>query len=379
MGNKDIHDDENQVLAILRRALENTNEAFVTIDEDHEVIFFNKAAERIFGYSQQEVLGHDLDVIMSPRCSRNHRQAVSRYVKTRIPGRIGHESEIQATRKNGDTFPASISFSVTEVRGKLFFTGIVRDMTETEALREKIVRSERLAALGQLVAEITHEIKNPLMMIGGFARQLIPAIDDEKNLKKLNIITDEVKRLENLLADLREFYLPKTIATKPVNIKRLLQEIRSLVREDCKKKNIRTQLDIDNKALQVAGDRSRLKQVFLNLVKNSIEAMDNGGNLVVRTRLSGDQVIITVTDDGRGIPEGDRDKIFAPFFTTKRHGTGLGLCISKRIMDEHPGSSFSVKSEEGKGTTFKMSLPVCREDPENSGKDQVGRESEGRT
>lgn len=369
MGSKGSRDDENQVLAILKHALENTNEAFVTIDEDHKVFFFNKAAERIFGYGQEEVIGHDLDVIMSPSCSRNHRAAVSRYVKTRIPGRIGHESEIRATRKNGTTFPASISFSVTEVQGKLFFTGIVRDITETQELREQIVRSERLAALGQLVAEITHEIKNPLMMIGGFARQLIPAIGDEKNLQKLNIITDEVKRLEILLADLREFYLPKTIATKPVNIKRLLQEVRSLVKADCKKKNIRTELDLDDKALLVAGDRSRLKQVFLNLVKNSIEAMDDGGNLLVQTRLSGDQVLITVTDDGRGIPEGDREKIFSPFFTTKKHGTGLGLCISKRIIEEHPGSSLSVKSEEGKGTTFKMSLPVCREDLEDSNKD----------
>jgi two-component system sensor kinase FixL len=367
MANEASRDDENQVLAILKHALENTNEAFVTIDEDHRVLFFNKAAERIFGYSQQEVIGHDLDVIMSPSCSRNHSAAVSRYVKTRIPGRIGHESEIQATRRNGNTFPASISFSVTEVKGKLFFTGIVRDITETRALREQIMRSERLAALGQLVAEITHEIKNPLMMIGGFARQLIPAIDDEKSLQKLNIITDEVKRLEILLADLREFYLPKTITTEPVNIKKLLREVRSLVKEDCKKKNIRTELDIDNKA------------VFLNLVKNSIEAMDNGGNLSIRTRLSGDQVEITVADDGSGISEQDREKIFSPFFTTKRYGTGLGLCISKRIIEEHGGSSLSVESEEGKGTTFKMSLPVAYQALEDLNKDQVGREAQGRT
>jgi two-component system sensor kinase FixL len=379
MANEASRDDENQVLAILKHALENTNEAFVTIDEDHRVLFFNKAAERIFGYSQQEVIGHDLDVIMSPSCSRNHSAAVSRYVKTRIPGRIGHESEIQATRRNGNTFPASISFSVTEVKGKLFFTGIVRDITETRALREQIMRSERLAALGQLVAEITHEIKNPLMMIGGFARQLIPAIDDEKSLQKLNIITDEVKRLEILLADLREFYLPKTITTEPVNIKKLLREVRSLVKEDCKKKNIRTELDIDNKALMVAGARSRLKQVFLNLVKNSIEAMDNGGNLSIRTRLSGDQVEITVADDGSGISEQDREKIFSPFFTTKRYGTGLGLCISKRIIEEHGGSSLSVESEEGKGTTFKMSLPVAYQALEDLNKDQVGREAQGRT
>ncbi len=123
-------------MLILNHAVENTNEAFVTIDENHTVIFFNKAAEEIFGYSRQEVIGRDLNVIMSPRCSKNHRQAVTRYVKTRIPGRIGHETEMVASRKNGNTFPASISFSVPEVKGRLFFTGIVRDMTEKQGVAE---------------------------------------------------------------------------------------------------------------------------------------------------------------------------------------------------------------------------------------------------
>ena len=176
--------NQNQEMVILKNAVENTNEAFVTIDENHKVLFFNKAAEKIFGYTRKEVIGRDLNVIMSPGCSRNHREAVTRYVKTRIPGRIGHETEMSATRKNGDIFPASISFSVTEVSSKLFFTGIVRDMTETRALQEQIMHSERLAALGQLAAEITHEIKNPLMLIGGFAQQLSRVIDDKKTSRR---------------------------------------------------------------------------------------------------------------------------------------------------------------------------------------------------
>jgi PAS domain S-box-containing protein len=367
MGTKGDRRNKHEMV-ILKQAVENTNEAFVTIDENHKVLFFNKAAEKIFGYSREDVVDRDLNVIMSPSCSQNHREAVTHYIKTRIPGRIGHETEMSASRKNGDTFPASISFSVTEVNGRLFFTGIVRDMTETQALREQIMRSERMAALGQLVAEITHEIKNPLMLIGGFAQQLSRVIDDEKNLKKVNIITDEVKRLEKLLTDLRQFYLPKTIASEKVDIKELLQEVFSLVKEDCKEKNIQTELNIDKKALLVTGDKGRLKQMFLNLVKNSIEAMEHEGTLFVQTKLSGDQMEITVADEGCGIPQEDKEKIFSPFFTTKSDGTGLGLCISKRIIEEHAGSSFSVKSEEGKGTTFKVSLPVYQETPEDSNK-----------
>jgi two-component system sensor kinase FixL len=363
MGTKDNHSKQNQEMVILKNAVENTNEAFVTIDENHTVIFFNKAAEEIFGYNRKEVIGRDLNVIMSPSCSKNHHQAVTRYVKTRIPGRIGHETEMLASRRNGSTFPASISFSVTEVNGRLFFTGIVRDITEKQALQEQVIRSEKLSALGQLAAEITHEIKTPLMLIGGFAQQLIRVIDDEKHLQKLNVITDEVARLEKLLTDLREFHLPKTIAFEKVDLKELLQEIYFMLRDDCEKKNIRTELKIDDKALLVTGDRYSLKQVFLNLFKNSMDAMEHGGVLSIQTSLIGDQVEITVADEGCGIPEQDKEKIFSPFFTTKKHGTGLGLCISKRIIEEHADGSLSMKSKEGKGTSFKISLPVYHETP----------------
>ena len=363
MKTKTTNVEQNREMVILKSAVENTNEAFVTIDENHIVIFFNKAAEKIFGYNRKEVIGRDLNVIMSPSCSKNHRQAVTRYVKTRIPGRIGHDTEMLASRKNGDTFPASISFSVTDVNRKLFFTGIVRDITEKKALQEQVIRSEKLSALGQLAAEITHEIKTPLMLIGGFAQQLIRVINNEKQLKKLNIITDEVARLEKLLTDLREFHSPKTIASEKVDLKELFQEIYLMLRDECEKKDIQTELTIDDKALLVAGDRHSLKQVFLNLLKNSMDAMEHGGILSIQTRLIDDQVEITVTDQGCGIPEQDKKKIFSPFFTTKKHGTGLGLCISKRIIEEHADGSLSMKSTEGMGTSFTISLPLYHVTP----------------
>ena len=196
---------------ILREATENTNEGFVTIDEHHQVIIFNKAAEKIFGYSREEVMGKDLGLILSRECETGHKQAVSRFLETRESKLIGHQTEFVTTRKNGEKFPLSISFSVSKVEGKIYFTGIIRDVSETKALQEQIAKSERLAALGQLVAEITHEIKNPLMMIGGFARQLSRTIQDEKSQSKLKIITDEVQRLENLIQELKEVYRPQQL------------------------------------------------------------------------------------------------------------------------------------------------------------------------
>jgi len=141
-----------------------------------------------------------------------------------------------------------------------------------------------------------------------------------------------------------------------VDLKKLLQEIYYMLKEDCERQNIQINLTIDDKAILVTGDRNRLKQVFLNLVKNSMESMEHGGILSIETVLSADHAEITVTDEGYGIPEQDKEKIFSPFFTTKSHGTGLGLCISKRIIEEHIDSSLTMKSTEGKEHPLRL---VC--------------------
>ena len=349
--------DSLMEISILKGAVENANEAFVTIDQQSTVIFFNQAAERMFGYNRCDVVGHDLAEILGPACSEGHQRAVAEYVKTRKGKRIGHESELQAMRRNGETFPASISFSVTEVDGACFFTGIVRDLTETKALHAQIVQAERLAALGQMVAEISHEIKNPLVMIGGFARQLMKKIRGENEQAKLGVIVGEVERLENLLAELKDLYRPRRLNLVNFDIDELLQEVCSLTRENMKNDTITIQCQAGPGGKTIAGDRDKLKQVLLNLVKNGTEALSSPGTVSVASKLEGENILVSITDGGQGIPASLREKMFSPFFTTKEHGTGLGLCISKRIVDEHPGGLFSLESEEGKGTTVTITLP----------------------
>ena len=355
-----LHVPEERELLILKRAIDNTNEAFVTIDQDHTVIIFNQAAERMFGYSREEVIGQDIAILLSPSCNQNHKAAVARYVESRKPALIGHETEFKAARRNGEYFHASISFSVTEVDGRLYFTGLIRDVSETKTLQDQVSKAERLTALGQLVAEITHEIKNPLMMIGGFARQLMKCTQEAKSLSKLNVIAEEVQRLENLLAELREYYRPKTLKIEKIDITGLLKEVYSLAKAYGTDKGVRVQLSIDRDSLPVEGDSDKLKQVFLNLAKNGIEALDTEGSLTIRSTLSGDMVEIAFSDDGAGIPKRLQEKIFTPFFTTKTQGSGLGLGVSKKIIDDHPGSSFALESNEGKGTTVIIRLPVQR-------------------
>jgi len=345
---------------ILKEAVENTNEAFVTISEDHKVILFNHAAEKIFGYNRDEVLGRDLNTLLAPQCSHDHRKAVAEYVRTKKAKLIGHETEFTATRKDGETFPASISFSVASIKGELFFTALVRDMTATKELQEKVREAERLAALGQVVAEITHEIRNPVMLIGGFAQRLGKEIKTDTAISKLHVIIDEVQRLEHLLKELQEFYMPKALRLEQLDINDLLGDIHDLVKDECEKRGIRTLLVLGTDVGFIKGDREKLKQVLLNLTKNAIEAMETGGNLSLRTVAAGGKIHVVVADDGPGIAEHDQTRIFTPFFTTKGKGSGLGLCISKRIVEAHPDSMLDLTSFEGKGTEVTITLPLCR-------------------
>ena len=254
-------------------------------------------------------------------------------------------------------------YPIKDIHGKVGqLVHLSRDVTDRrlaeESLKEKVTRAEHLAALGQLVAEITHEIKNPLMMIGGFARQLFQPVDKETKVKKLTIITEEVERLEKLVTGIRDLYQQKPPAIQDVDIKSILEKVYSLIKVESAKKNIITELMMDENELIVKWDAQKLEQVLLNFINNSIEAMERGGNLSIRAKLSGKRVQIDIIDDGCGITKEHMEKILECFFTTKKKGTGLGLCISKKYVDEHDGSDFLIESEEGRGTTVRISLPA---------------------
>ncbi len=352
------HQRDIKELTILLNAVENTNEAFVTIDQRSEVIFFNKAAERMFGYSREEVVGQDLGLILSAMCRDSHREAVGRYVATGEGKLIGHESELVIVRKSGATFPASISFSVSHINGEMYFTGIIRDLTARKEIEERLIQSERLAALGQTVAEINHEIKNPLIMIGGFARQLQRKAASDKDQAKLNIIVDEVERLENLLTDLGDLYRPWQLNVSDVSLNAMLSEVVDLACSTSDTHGVKVLFE-PGEEVHVEVDREKMKQVLLNLVKNSIEATLADGEVLVQTKLHGRSVEVVVSDTGEGMPEEIRKRIFFPFFTTKEQGTGLGLCVSKRIVEDHPGCTFNIESIEGEGTTATINLCRC--------------------
>jgi len=333
-------------------------DALVTINEEHVIVGFNQGAERMFGYSRQEALGQDLKLIVPPPFKEIHGDYVRRYLATRQAHVLGRQRRLAARRRDGQEFTLSISFSVAEIQGKLYFTAIMRDITEYRALEDKLLQTERLAAVGNTVAHIAHEIKNPLLIIGGFAQQLLrtPGLDEAAR-HKLTIMADEVRHLEEMMAEMRDFVRRPPAQKRQGQIAAVIQEALELFQDFFKDHNIRVKLVEETPLPPVTFDPRQLHEVLVNLFKNGLEAMPQGGELTIASRVRDAHVEISVSDTGEGMPPEVAAKIFEPYFTTKEKGTGLGLAICQSIMQEHGGCIFA-DSSPGRGATFTMQLPL---------------------
>jgi two-component system sensor kinase FixL len=347
-----------QKIEINSGILLNTTDAIITIDENHRIIGYNFGAEHMFGYSRKEAIGQDLKIVIPLPHKEAHKNYVRRYIATRQPKVIGKHVQLTAQRQDGSEFPMSISFSVAEIRGNLYFTGIVRDISEYKLIEERMLQSERLAAVGNTVSHIAHEIKNPLAIIGGFARQLHKAESlGDKERQKLNIITEEVERLEAMIAEMRDFVRRPAAKKQTGDLEKLLEETLDLFRGAFKDQHIKLRRFRKDRLPPLSFDAQQLHQVLINLFKNSLEAMPRGGELTVVSRIRDGQAEISISDTGEGMTPEVRAKIFQPYFTTKEKGTGLGLAISRNILEEH-GGSLLAESTPGQGSTFTIKLPL---------------------
>ena len=339
--------------------INSATDAIVTINEDHVIVGYNRGAEQILGYTREEALGQDLKLIIPPPYKDVHREYVRRYVATREARVIGKHVRLTAQRRDGTEFPMSISFSVAEVRGNLYFTGVIRDMTETKEMEDRLLQSERLAAVGNTVTHIAHEIKNPLLIIGGFARQLIKASElDDKARQKLAIIAEEVQRLEGMVAEMRDFVRPPAPQKAPGRLEPLLTEVLEFFQDNFQEHHIQVRRQEDGPLPLVSFDPKQIRQVLINLFKNAVEAMPQGGELLVATRVKGSDAAVSVTDTGEGMAPEVLANVFQPYYTTKEKGTGLGLAICDFIVKEQHGGRLEVESTPGKGSTFTIHLPI---------------------
>ena len=238
----------------------------------------------------------------------------------------------------------------------------LKDKTkELEKTQEKLVKQERLAVLGQLASVISHELRNPLAVINNACYYLREKIEDEELKKFIDMISRETKIADGIIAHVLSFAKPRPPVFLPVNLGEVVSDALSVVKErgECKRAEIK--MELPSSLPKLKGDPEKLRIVLVNLILNSCQAMPKGGKVTISAESKGEELILTVSDEGEGISKAKISSIFEPFYTTKKRGVGLGLSICKRIIEEHKGR-IRVESRPGKGTTFFISLPLGRND-----------------
>lgn len=235
------------------------------------------------------------------------------------------------------------------------FLGLLR---ERELRRQQQLReTESLAAMGKAISCIAHDMKTPLMAIGGFIQQVKRKIADDKLARKLDFTFEQVQRLEVLVGDMLAFAKPLTLQYQQGMINHLLEEIVMISGEKAARHGVTIRTELQENMPVAEYDKNRLHQALLNLVNNAVEASPKGSEVIMRNQHLGTDIIVEVADSGSGIPKDLFDDIFTPFVTTKKEGTGLGLPIAKKIIDAH-GGAIHVIDNSDKGVTFRITVPV---------------------
>ena len=306
-------------------------------------------------YSREELIGQDHRILNSGFHSKEFFKDLWKTIKE------GHvwKGEIRNKAKDGTLYWVDTTIvPFLNEQGKPYqFLSIRNDITEKKQTEEVLHRQDKLAAVGQLAAGVAHEIRNPLTSMKGYTEFLQLDETNPERLEFLTIILDEIERVNNIVEDFMVLAKPKVIELEEKNIVPVIKNVVLLLEFEARKKNVRLSFDCKQEIIQIECDENRLKQVFLNFIKNGIEAMPNGGELNVQAVIHEKNVQISIHDTGIGIPKEKLEKLGEPFYTTKKNGNGLGLMVSFKIIENHNGQVF-VESEPNKGTTFNIILPA---------------------
>ena len=347
--------------AWLQSLIETTQDAVLSIDRQGRVLLFNPAAERIFGYARNEVIGQKVNILMAEPYATEHDGYIERYERTGEAHAIGRIRTVTARRKNAELFPVELSVTEIAVDRDVHYAAFIRDISEKNRLQKQLVETERLAAIGTTAAKIGHELANPLngmsltvQLLEQRLRRIADSSDDQlaPTVKRLK---DEISRLQKLVGEFGTISRKEKYVFRPVNLAQLVEDIVTLQAPHLSRNGIEilTSLATDLPLLSIDGDK--MKQALLNLIKNAGEAMPQGGKIAIEVSIASAAVIVEITDTGAGIPL-DIDA-FEPFTTTKKQGTGVGLVIVRQIVTAHDGK-ISYRSKPGQGTTFRLELPV---------------------
>jgi PAS domain S-box-containing protein len=369
-------DKEALSAAVLVSALD----CIVVIDEQSCVIEFNPAAEATFGYTRAQTLGRPIgDLIVPPNLRDAHQQGFERFRATGVASVLGRRIEIEAMRADGSLFPVELAITEVKLPARRLFTAHIRDLTETyraraeiERQREALHQSEKLAALGSLLAGVAHELNNPLSIVTGQALMLREAANElaaenavfkefAERSAKIEAAADRCARIvKTFLAMARQRQAERRKATVPA----LVEGVLDLLTYGLRTAGIEVALDLAPELPAIRADVDQIQQVLVNLIINAKQALEEvqGPRRIVLSARAGDvpgQIVLAVADNGPGVPADIRGRIFDPFFTTKPQGsgTGIGLAVSRGLVEAH-GGTLTLAPGNGTGASFEMRLPI---------------------
>ncbi len=345
----------------LQNILHFSENAIAVIGKNEEFISWNESAERIFGYTKKEILGKKSSFLL-PEGEKYKEELKSIIAEV---DKKGSSKIIDTERKTKDGEIIPVQLHVAKLPGKdNEYTGrtvVITDVREVRRLQQQVDQSEKLAVIGQLAAGVAHEIGNPLASISSLVQILQRRCDKEFQKIQLDNIKENIDRIAKIVRELVDLSRPPSQDQVFTQVSEVIKTALGIVKYDkrVKKVEFKTELAEGLPSIKIVPDQ--LLQVFINMLINSLDAIEGEGIITVKTNVENDNIIINIIDNGCGIAKEDISKIFDPFYTTKEvgKGTGLGLSVSYGIIKKF-GGNISVKSKEGEGSNFKIQIPFYK-------------------
>ena len=369
--------------AHLQAILATVPDAMVVIDEGGIIQSFSATAERLFGFAPQEVQGLNVTMLMPEPYRHEHDSYLARYLTTGERRIIGTGRIVVGQRKDGSTFPMELSVGEVLLRGKRQFTGFVRDLSERQEhehrlheLQAELLHISRLSTMGEMASALAHELNQPLAAVANYlqgSRRLLQNISDECAsviAEALDKAAEQAIRAGEVIQRLRDFVARGETERRIESIKKLIEETGALALVGAKEKSVRVNFQLHPSIDLVLVDKVQIQQVLLNLMRNALEAMENSDRreLVVATTPAGDGMIaVDVADTGCGVSPDIASQLFRPFITTKRKGMGIGLSISRTIIESHEGQ-ITAKANPNGGMIFRFTLRTVTAKESDDGK-----------
>ena len=360
--------------ARLSSILDTGPDAIVTIDESGIIESFSSAAVRLFGYSEDEIVGRNVSALMPSPYREEHDGYLARYLRTGEKRIIGIGRIVVGQRRDGSTFPLELAVGEVWVGKRRLFTGFIRDITERQGteqrlqdLQSELLHVSRLSAMGQMASALAHELNQPLTAIMNYvkaATRTMSALEGpqvEKAREWMEKATQQTARAGQIIRHLRDFIEKRESSRTYESLNKVVEEAIALGLVGAADTNVKVHLELDPNVHATLIDKIQIQQVLINLIRNAIEAMQTSpkGDLTIRTVADKDAVEVGVSDTGPGLSEDVAARLFQPFVTTKEKGMGIGLTICQSIIEAHNGRIWATPNQDG-GVEFRFRLPVMR-------------------